>query len=162
MLLPMGLPEDVSVIAWGLSLERWTPTHYAHRNTPWISFIRTEHKLCSVLSVILTVLNVPPFYPAGAFENGSISPYLVANLSDFPFVTLYDSVCLQTSSVWIHWAHIWPTFHIFSFVVWRWIFLFMNDFTVLLTSFTEIISCWILDFICHCRHFGYLQPIENL
>lgn len=23
MLLPMGLPEDVSVIAWGLSLERW-------------------------------------------------------------------------------------------------------------------------------------------
>ena len=23
MLLPMGLPENVSVIAWGLSLERW-------------------------------------------------------------------------------------------------------------------------------------------
>lgn len=23
MLRPMGLPEDVSVIAWGLSLERW-------------------------------------------------------------------------------------------------------------------------------------------
>ena len=26
MLLPMGLPEDVNVIAWGLSLERLT--HY--------------------------------------------------------------------------------------------------------------------------------------
>lgn len=26
MLLPMGLPEDVSVIAWGLSLERYTHT----------------------------------------------------------------------------------------------------------------------------------------
>ena len=25
MLRPMGLPEDVSVIAWGLSLERWQP-----------------------------------------------------------------------------------------------------------------------------------------
>ncbi len=23
MLLPMGLPEDVSVLAWGLSLERY-------------------------------------------------------------------------------------------------------------------------------------------
>ena len=24
MLLPMGLPEDVSVVAWGLSLERYS------------------------------------------------------------------------------------------------------------------------------------------
>jgi len=29
MLLPMGLPSDVSVIAWGLSLERPTMIHYA-------------------------------------------------------------------------------------------------------------------------------------
>ena len=27
MLLPMGLPEDVTVIAWGLSLERYALTH---------------------------------------------------------------------------------------------------------------------------------------
>jgi len=26
MLRPMGLPEDVRVIAWGLSLERWEQT----------------------------------------------------------------------------------------------------------------------------------------
>lgn len=26
MLRPMGLPEDVQVIAWGLSLERWEQT----------------------------------------------------------------------------------------------------------------------------------------
>jgi phenylalanyl-tRNA synthetase alpha chain len=32
MLLPMGLPEDVSVIAWGLSLERPTMIHYGLKN----------------------------------------------------------------------------------------------------------------------------------
>lgn len=32
MLLPMGLPEGVSVIAWGLSLERPTMIHYALKN----------------------------------------------------------------------------------------------------------------------------------
>jgi phenylalanyl-tRNA synthetase alpha chain len=32
MLLPMGLPEDVSVIAWGLSLERPTMIHYGYKN----------------------------------------------------------------------------------------------------------------------------------
>ena len=30
MLLPMGLPEDVSVIAWGLSLERWVKLLLPH------------------------------------------------------------------------------------------------------------------------------------
>ena len=30
MLLPMGLPEDVVVIAWGLSLERYGRQHHAH------------------------------------------------------------------------------------------------------------------------------------
>merc|ERR550537_1078633 len=28
MLRPMGLPEDVSVVAWGIGLERWTMLHY--------------------------------------------------------------------------------------------------------------------------------------
>ena len=32
MLLPMGLPENVSVIAWGLSLERPTMIHYGYKN----------------------------------------------------------------------------------------------------------------------------------
>ncbi|XP_050512929.1 phenylalanine--tRNA ligase alpha subunit-like [Diabrotica virgifera virgifera] len=32
MLLPMGLPEDVSVIAWGLSLERPTMIKYGFNN----------------------------------------------------------------------------------------------------------------------------------
>jgi phenylalanyl-tRNA synthetase alpha chain len=32
MLLPMGLPENVSVIAWGLSLERPTMIHYGFKN----------------------------------------------------------------------------------------------------------------------------------
>ena len=32
MLLPMGLPEDASVIAWGLSLERPTMIHYGLEN----------------------------------------------------------------------------------------------------------------------------------
>ncbi|KAB0800269.1 hypothetical protein PPYR_06156 [Photinus pyralis] len=32
MLLPMGLPEDVSVIAWGLSLERPTMIKYGYNN----------------------------------------------------------------------------------------------------------------------------------
>jgi phenylalanyl-tRNA synthetase alpha chain len=32
MLLPMGLPENVSVIAWGLSLERPTMIHYGLKN----------------------------------------------------------------------------------------------------------------------------------
>ncbi len=32
MLRPMGLPEDVSVIAWGLSLERPTMIHYGLKN----------------------------------------------------------------------------------------------------------------------------------
>lgn len=32
MLLPMGLPEDVSVIAWGLSLERPTMIKYGLNN----------------------------------------------------------------------------------------------------------------------------------
>lgn len=32
MLLPMGLPEDVSVIAWGLSLERPTMIYYGLKN----------------------------------------------------------------------------------------------------------------------------------
>ena len=32
MLLPMGLPKDVSVIAWGLSLERPTMIHYGLKN----------------------------------------------------------------------------------------------------------------------------------
>jgi len=32
MLLPMGLPEDVNVIAWGLSLERPTMIKYGIRN----------------------------------------------------------------------------------------------------------------------------------
>ena len=27
MLQPMGLPEDVNVIAWGLGLERWASDH---------------------------------------------------------------------------------------------------------------------------------------
>jgi phenylalanyl-tRNA synthetase alpha chain len=27
MLQPMGLPEDVNVIAWGLGLERWASSH---------------------------------------------------------------------------------------------------------------------------------------
>ncbi len=30
MLLPMGLPEGVSVIAWGLSLERYIDTHISN------------------------------------------------------------------------------------------------------------------------------------
>jgi len=32
MLLPMGLPENVSVIAWGLSLERPTMIKYGINN----------------------------------------------------------------------------------------------------------------------------------
>ena len=32
MLRPMGLPEDVNVIAWGLSLERPTMIHYNLKN----------------------------------------------------------------------------------------------------------------------------------
>lgn len=32
MLRPMGLPEDVNVIAWGLSLERPTMIHYGYDN----------------------------------------------------------------------------------------------------------------------------------
>lgn len=32
MLRPMGLPEDVNVIAWGLSLERPTMIHYNINN----------------------------------------------------------------------------------------------------------------------------------
>lgn len=32
MLLPMGLPEDVNVIAWGLSLERPTMIKYGYNN----------------------------------------------------------------------------------------------------------------------------------
>jgi phenylalanyl-tRNA synthetase alpha chain len=32
MLLPMGLPEDVNVIAWGLSLERPTMIKYGLNN----------------------------------------------------------------------------------------------------------------------------------
>lgn len=32
MLRPMGLPEDVNVIAWGLSLERPTMIHYNLNN----------------------------------------------------------------------------------------------------------------------------------
>jgi phenylalanyl-tRNA synthetase alpha chain len=32
MLRPMGLPEDVNVIAWGLSLERPTMIHYGLKN----------------------------------------------------------------------------------------------------------------------------------
>lgn len=32
MLLPMGLPEDVNVIAWGLSLERPTMIKYGINN----------------------------------------------------------------------------------------------------------------------------------
>jgi hypothetical protein len=32
MLRPMGLPEDVNVIAWGLSLERPTMIHYGISN----------------------------------------------------------------------------------------------------------------------------------
>ena len=32
MLRPMGLPEDVNVIAWGLSLERPTMIHYGLSN----------------------------------------------------------------------------------------------------------------------------------
>lgn len=32
MLLPMGLPEDVNVIAWGLSLERPTMIKYGVSN----------------------------------------------------------------------------------------------------------------------------------
>jgi phenylalanyl-tRNA synthetase alpha chain len=32
MLRPMGLPEDVSVIAWGLSLERPTMIYYNIQN----------------------------------------------------------------------------------------------------------------------------------
>ena len=32
MLLPMGLPEDVSVIAWGLSTERPTMIKYGINN----------------------------------------------------------------------------------------------------------------------------------
>jgi phenylalanyl-tRNA synthetase alpha chain len=32
MLRPMGLPEDVSVIAWGLSLERPTMIYYGINN----------------------------------------------------------------------------------------------------------------------------------
>ena len=32
MLLPMGLPEDVVVIAWGLSLERPTMIKYGYKD----------------------------------------------------------------------------------------------------------------------------------
>mmetsp|Transcript_36424 Transcript_36424/g.67300 ORF Transcript_36424/g.67300 Transcript_36424/m.67300 type:complete len:80 (-) Transcript_36424:306-545(-) len=32
MLAPMGLPEDVTVIAWGLSLERPTMIKYGYKN----------------------------------------------------------------------------------------------------------------------------------
>lgn len=32
MLLPMGLPEDVSVVAWGIGLERWAALLYNVRN----------------------------------------------------------------------------------------------------------------------------------
>ena len=32
MLLPMGFPEDVRVIAWGLSLERPTMIKYGYKN----------------------------------------------------------------------------------------------------------------------------------
>jgi len=31
MLLPMGLPEDVTVIAWGIGVERWAAMHYQIR-----------------------------------------------------------------------------------------------------------------------------------
>jgi len=32
MLQPMGLPEDVQVIAWGLSLERWEKLYWDEKN----------------------------------------------------------------------------------------------------------------------------------
>jgi phenylalanyl-tRNA synthetase alpha chain len=32
MLRPMGLPEDVTVIAWGLSVERPTMIKYGYKN----------------------------------------------------------------------------------------------------------------------------------
>ena len=32
MILPMGLPEDVAVVAWGLSLERPTMIKYGYDN----------------------------------------------------------------------------------------------------------------------------------
>lgn len=47
MLLPMGLPEDVSVIAWGLSLERWP-------RSPLLSVLGSMHLFEATMTEIQT------------------------------------------------------------------------------------------------------------
>ena len=56
MLLPMGLPEDVAVIAWGLSLERWVNPRWTalgcftgvHLDRRWFSTVSTTSEIWSV------------------------------------------------------------------------------------------------------------------
>ncbi len=47
MLQPMGLPEDVSVIAWGLSLERYEFMHFNVFAAPFFNELRNQHNSIS-------------------------------------------------------------------------------------------------------------------
>ena len=56
MLLPMGLPREVSVIAWGVSLERYVCTCMCDFNVVWntgFSVFKTDFTMCSCIQYII-------------------------------------------------------------------------------------------------------------
>ena len=60
MLLPMGLPEDVSVIAWGLSLERWVwqkVGHFVHTVIVYSVHIKFKIEDVGTGNFVLCALN---------------------------------------------------------------------------------------------------------